>query len=160
MSEWIKSVIEDFSYAGLVFLMFVENVFPPIPSELIVPLAGFFSTTGELTLPGVIVAATAGAVLGALPLYWLGRVAGHARLRRWCERHGKWIGVSARDLDKSKGWFDRHGPKAVLLCRLVPGIRSFISIPAGMAEMPVPKFLLYTATTKRWSVSSGRSAPR
>ena len=131
-------------YPGLVMLMFLENVFPPIPSELIVPLAGFFSTTGDMTLWGVVIAGTLGSVLGALPLYYLGRAAGEDRLRRWCDRHGKWIGVSGHDLDKSKRWFDRHGSKAVLLCRLIPGFRSYISIPAGMARMPIPQFLLYS----------------
>ncbi len=144
MTDWIKSVIEGFSYGGIVFLMFLENVFPPIPSELIMPLAGFFSTTGELSLVGLIAAGTVGSVLGSLPLYYAGRFAGQTRLRRWCDRHGKWIGVSGRDLDKSKTWFDRHGNKAVLFCRLIPGIRSLISIPAGMSEMNVALFLLYT----------------
>jgi len=144
MSDWIKSILESFSYPGLVLLMFLENVFPPIPSELIVPLAGFFSTTGDMTLWGIIIAGTVGSVLGALPLYYLGRVAGEERLRRWCDRHGKWLGVSGNDIDKSKRWFDRHGAKAVLFCRIVPGIRSFIPIPAGLAKMPIPAFLLYS----------------
>lgn len=144
MTDWIKSVLESFSYPGLVLLMFLENVFPPIPSELIVPLAGFFSTTGDMSVAGIIIAGTLGTVLGALPLYYLGRIAGEERLRRWCDRHGHWIGVSGRDLDKSKRWFDRHGAKAVLFCRIVPGIRSFISIPAGLVGMPLPQFLLYS----------------
>lgn len=152
MSDWIKSVLESFSYPGLVLLMFLENVFPPIPSELIVPLAGFFSTTGELTLVGIIIAGTLGTVLGALPLYYLGRVAGEDRLRRWCDRHGRWLGVSGADITKSKRWFDRHGAKAVLFCRIVPGIRSFISIPAGIAKMPLPQFLLYsTVGSAAWT---------
>jgi membrane protein DedA with SNARE-associated domain len=144
MSDWLKSIIEDFSYAGLIFLMFLENVFPPIPSELIVPLAGFFSTTGELSLTGIIIAGTIGSVLGGLPLYYLGRRAGEDRVRRWCDRHGKWIGVSARDIDKSKEWFERHGTKAVLICRVIPGARSLISLPAGLAHMPVGQFVLYS----------------
>jgi membrane protein DedA with SNARE-associated domain len=124
--------------------MFLENVFPPIPSELIMPLAGFFSTQGSLSLAGIVVAGTLGSVLGALPLYYAGKSLGEVRLRRWCARHGHWIGVSERDLDRSRSWFQRHGAKTVLLCRLVPGVRSLISVPAGIAEMKVGLFLLYT----------------
>jgi membrane protein DedA with SNARE-associated domain len=144
MTDWIKSIIEGYSYPGLVFLMFLENVFPPIPSELIMPLAGFFSTQGSLSLTGIVIAGSLGSVLGALPLYYAGKSLGEIRLRRWCERHGHWIGVSERDLDRSRSWFKRHGAKTVLLCRLVPGVRSLISIPAGIAEMKVGLFLLYT----------------
>ncbi|MDP3071803.1 MAG: DedA family protein [Opitutaceae bacterium] len=144
MSEWIKSVIQGFSYPGIIFLMFLENVFPPIPSELIMPLAGFFSTTGELSLFGTIVAGTVGSVLGAVPLYYLGKYAGEERLRRWLDRWGKWVGLSARDLKKSRSWFDRHGAKTVLFCRVVPGVRSLISIPAGVAGMPIVLFLMFT----------------
>lgn len=144
MTSWIKTIVEQFSYPGIVFLMFLENVFPPIPSELIMPLAGFFSTEGKLTLTGIIVAGTIGSVLGALPLYYLGRWAGEERIRRWCDRHGHWIGVSAKDLAKSRKWFEKHGTKTVLVCRLIPGIRSLISIPAGIAEMNLFKFLAYT----------------
>ncbi len=144
MTNWIKSVVEGFSYPGIVFLMFLENVFPPIPSELIMPLAGFFSTQGQLNFAGIVIAGTAGAVLGALPLYYLGRWAGEARVRRWLNKHGKWVGLSGKDLDKSNGWFENHGAKTVLFCRVVPGIRSLISIPAGIAKMPLPLFLFYT----------------
>ena len=144
MSDWIKSTMEQFSYAGIIFLMILENVFPPIPSELIMPLAGFISTQGQLALPWVIVAGTAGSVLGALPLYYLGRRVGEDRLRRWAETRGHWIGLSPEDLDKSKRWFERHGGKTVLLCRVIPGVRSLISIPAGFAKMNVGVFLLYT----------------
>ena len=107
MSDWIKSVMQTFSYPGIVFLMFLENVFPPIPSELIMPLAGFFSTTGELSLWGTIIAGTVGSVVGAIPLYYLGKYAGETRLRRWLDRRGKWIGLSSRDLEKSRRWFDQ-----------------------------------------------------
>lgn len=145
MSEWIKSLIQEWSYAGVIFLMFLENVFPPIPSELIMPLAGFYSTTGEFTLLGIIGAGTLGSVGGAMPLYYVGKLAGQERVRRWCERHGKWLGLSGRDVDKSKKWFDRHGAKTVLLCRMVPGVRSLISIPAGVANMPLWRFIFLTS---------------
>ncbi len=144
MTDWIKSIIQGGSYPGLVFLMLLENVFPPIPSELIMPLAGFISTQGELSFLGVIVAGTLGAVLGAVLLYYVGRIAGEVRLRRWADRRGKWIGLTSHDLDKSKKWFERHGGKTVLLCRVIPGVRSVISIPAGVARMNLAHFLLYT----------------
>lgn len=145
MSEWIKSLIQEWSYAGVMFLMFLENVFPPIPSELIMPLAGFYSTTGKFTLLGIVIAGTLGSLAGAMLLYYAGRLAGEERVRRWCERHGKWVGLSGEDVDKSKRWFDRHGAKTVLLCRMVPGVRSLISVPAGIASMPLGQFVFLTS---------------
>lgn len=145
MGDWVTSTVESAGYWGIVLLMFVENVFPPIPSELIMPLAGFQAARGDLSLWGVIVAGTAGSVLGALPLYYLGRAVGEERLKRWACRHGHWVAVSAEDLDRVKQWFDRRGNAAVFLCRLVPGIRSLVSIPAGVHRMALVPFLLYTA---------------
>jgi membrane protein DedA with SNARE-associated domain len=145
MLAWITGVMNSMGYAGIVLLMFLENVFPPIPSELIMPLAGFTSTQGKLSFVGVIVAGDIGSVLGTLPLYYAGKVMGEERLRAWADKYGKWLTVSGEDIEKTKGWFDRHGGKAVLICRLVPGVRSLISVPAGLSAMPLPLFLLYTA---------------
>ena len=131
-------------YFGIVFLMFVENVFPPIPSEFIMPLAGFMAAEDKFPLLGVIVAGTVGSVLGALPLYYLGAKLGEDRLKKLAERHGRWLTVSPDDVDRANRWFDRHGAKAVLLGRLVPGVRSFISIPAGFNQMNLGSFLLFT----------------
>ncbi len=142
MNDWVTQLVETLGYAGIAFLMFIENVFPPIPSELIMPLAGFQAELGELSLWGVILAGIIGSVLGQLPLYWLGRWAGTDRLEQWADRHGKWIGVSASDIRKSDQWFDRHGSKAVFFCRLIPGVRSLVSIPAGVSGMNLPPFLL------------------
>jgi membrane protein DedA with SNARE-associated domain len=144
MSDWIKSIIESFSYPGILLLMLLENVFPPIPSELIMPLAGFISTQGQLSFGGLVVAGTLGSVLGAIVLYYAGKWIGGERLRRWSDRHGRWIGLSRADLDKSDDWFHRHGARTVLLGRLVPGVRSLISIPAGVSGMDLRIFLLYT----------------
>jgi membrane protein DedA with SNARE-associated domain len=144
MSDWIKSIIEGFSYPGILFLMLLENVFPPIPSELIMPLAGFISTQGQLSFVGLVIAGTLGSVIGAIVLYYAGRWIGGERLRKWSDRHGRWIGLSSKDLDKSDDWFKRHGAKTVLLGRVVPGVRSLISIPAGVSSMAFPVFLLYT----------------
>jgi len=144
MTEWVTRAVESMGYWGVVLLMFLENVVPPIPSELIMPLAGYQAARGEMTFWGVVIAGTVGSVLGALPLYYLGRVVGEERLRRWAERHGHWLAVSPEDLDRVRAWFVRRGGVAVFLCRLVPGVRSFISIPAGVHRMALVPFLLYT----------------
>jgi membrane protein DedA with SNARE-associated domain len=124
--------------------MVLENMFPPIPSELIVPLAGFVSSQGEITLTGVIIAGTLGSLVGAMLLYYGGRLAGGPRLRRWSAKHGRWIGLTPDDLEKSDRWFKRYGGWTVLFGRLIPGVRSLISVPAGAARMSVPVFLIFT----------------
>ena len=152
MDGWLTSFVERLGYVGVLILMFLENVVPPIPSELIMPLAGFRAGQGHLNFALVVLAGTAGSVLGALPLYGVGRWVGQARLLRWTERHGHWLAVSPDDVRGARRWFDRHGGKAVLIGRLVPGVRSLISIPAGAAEMPVLPFLVYTAVgTAAWA---------
>lgn len=152
MLNFIESTLNTLGYPGIAFLMFLENVFPPIPSELIMPLAGFTATLGELSLLGVILAGTLGSLLGQLPLFYLGRFVHEARLKRWADRYGKWLAVSGEDVAKADDWFDRHGSKAVFFCRLIPGVRSLISIPAGMSGMSLLPFLLYTALgTAIWS---------
>jgi membrane protein DedA with SNARE-associated domain len=144
MASWVMQMMSATGYVGLVLLMVLENVFPPIPSEVIMPLAGFMVTQDRLSLLGVIVAGTLGSVLGALPLYYVGRKIGEERLKGFADRHGRWLTLSREDLDSAKQWFDRHGGLAVFLCRLVPGVRSLISIPAGIEGMPLAPFLLYT----------------
>jgi len=152
MLHWITGLMDSMGYFGVVLLMFLENVFPPIPSELIMPLAGFSSTQGRLSLVGVVIAGMVGSVLGALPLYYAGKLLGKERIHAWADRHGKWLAVSGDDVEKSDAWFDRQGHKAVLFGRLVPGVRSLLSIPAGISGMPLPKFLLYSAIgTGLWS---------
>ena len=145
MADWIIRTIESTGYFGIVFLMFLENVFPPIPSEFIMPLAGFMASKEEQTLPGVVLAGTIGSVLGALALYYAGYFIGEQRLNRLIDKYGRWLTISLEDLERAKGWFAKHGRLAVLVCRLVPGIRSLISIPAGIAKMPLVSFLFYTA---------------
>ena len=124
--------------------MFLENVFPPIPSELIMPLAGFMAASGKLSLPGVVIAGTIGSVLGALPPYYLARRFGAERLERFADRHGRWLTLSRQDLERARRWFDRHGAAAVFFCRLIPGLRSLISLPAGIDRMNLGVFLLWT----------------
>lgn len=140
-------------YPGVALLMFLENLFPPIPSELIMPLAGFTAGRGELSFIGVVIAGAVGSLLGQFPLYYIGRYFGEEKLVRWADRYGKWLTISGDDIRKADDWFDKHGTKAVFFARLVPGLRSLISIPAGMSEMPMPKFLLYSAVgTTLWVV--------
>ena len=145
MLDWITNLMNSAGYGAVVFLMFIENVFPPIPSELIMPMAGFTVTQGQMIFIGVVIAGTLGSVLGALPLYYAGKWVGQERLQAWADRHYRWLTVSSKDLARSRHWFDRHGGKAVFLCRLVPGIRSLISIPAGINNMNMGSFLLYTS---------------
>ncbi len=152
LGEWIQNVIETLGYPGIVFVMALENVFPPIPSELVMPLAGFIAREGRLNIYGVIVAGMVGSVLGALVLYYLGRWANETVIRRFIRRFGRFLFVSEQDLDRALGFFHRHGEAVIFFGRLIPIIRSLISVPAGMDGMPLPKFLLYTVLgTTIWS---------
>lgn len=144
MFEWILSVMQTAGYAGLFFLMLLENIFPPIPSEVVIPLAGFLAATGEMNAAVGMFVAAVGATLGATLWYCLGNWIGLARLRRFAEHRGKWIGLSLNDIDKAETWFQRHNGKAVFIGRMVPGIRTFISIPAGLSKMPITPFLAWT----------------
>ncbi|AMN49952.1 MULTISPECIES: DedA family protein [unclassified Psychrobacter] len=145
ISEWILAIMAKFGYLGIIFAMFAENVFPPIPSELIMPAAGFAASRGDLNLILVILAGTFGAMLGALPLYYLGSIFDKERLMTLTEKYGKYVFVKPEDISATNDWFDNHGKKAVFFGRMVPGIRSFISIPAGMNKMPLLSFLALTA---------------
>jgi membrane protein DedA with SNARE-associated domain len=152
MFEWITSVIDSFGYFGVAVLTFLENVFPPIPSELIIPLAGFVAANGTLRLEFVIIAATAGSLLGGWLWYEVGRRVGEQRLRKWVDEHGRWLTLSSGDVDRAQQWFQRHGRIAVLLGRVVPGVRTFVSLPAGFARMPRWAFLLNSALgTALWT---------
>lgn len=144
MFEFIVSVMGRAGYVGTFLLMLGENVFPPIPSEVIMPLAGFLAARGTLVLWLVIAAGTLGSVAGALFWYWIGREVGEDRLRRFAERHGRWLTIEGRHVDQASDWFRRHGGAAVFFGRLIPGVRTFISVPAGVARMPLAPFLGYT----------------
>ena len=144
MLDWITSWVSAFGYAGIAVLMFLENVFPPIPSELIMPLGGFVAGRGELSFLGVVVAGTVGSVVGQVPLYLLGRVLGRERLTRWVDRHGHWLLLGPEDIDRAAAAFEKHGGKIVFFGRLLPGIRSLVSIPAGIDRMNPVSFLAYS----------------
>ena len=145
ISEWVLSIMAKFGYFGIVFAMFAENVFPPIPSEVIMPAAGFAASRGDLNLILVILAGTLGASLGALPLYYLGRIFDKERLIAFTKKYGKYVLVKPDDVTSANEWFDKHGKTAVFFGRMVPGVRSLISIPAGMNNMPLLPFLALTA---------------
>lgn len=144
LTRRVTDVIEELGYIGIAGLIAFENIVPPIPSELILPLSGFMAEEGRFWLPGVIVAATIGSILGALVLYAAGAWLGDARLRALITRFHRILGVSENDLDRANDWFDRYGTIAVFLCRLVPVVRSLVSIPAGLRRMPLGQFILYT----------------
>lgn len=154
MKEWILSIMDSLGgYWGIGFLMFAENLFPPIPSELIMPLAGFNVSQGKMDFSLAVFAGVVGTIIGALPWYYGGKIVGEQRIKGLADKYGKWIQVSSKDIDKVKNWFDRYGNKAVLFGRLVPGIRTLISLPAGINEMPLVPFLIYsTIGTTLWVI--------
>lgn len=147
LPEMIGSAVESNPLAGygaIFAAMFLENLFPPIPSELIMPLGGFYVRSGQLALLPVVLAGLLGTVLGALPWYGIGRLVNEERIERWLERHGRWIGISPKELHRSRVWFNRHGTALVFWGRLIPGIRTLISVPAGIELMPLAPFLIWT----------------
>ncbi len=146
MTDWIKEIIESLGYWGIALLMFLENLFPPIPSELIMPLAGYTSNLpgAKLNVLGVFFAGLVGSVAGVLVWYYPGKFLGEQRLFALADKYGKWLSVSSKDIVKAKGWFNRQGTKAVLIGRLVPGVRTLISVPAGISNMPLLPFIIYS----------------
>lgn len=152
MSEWIISVVTNWGYVGIFLMMVLENVFPPIPSELIMPFAGFAAANGDLNVVGVILAGTMGSVVGTLAWYIAARVLGLARFRTLCNWFGRFATISEDDIDSAVHWFARFGRWAVLFGRLVPAIRTLISVPAGLAAMPLPQFLAVSSIgTALWT---------
>jgi membrane protein DedA with SNARE-associated domain len=144
LSQWVSDVISAIGYAGVAFLVALENVFPPIPSEVVLPFAGFYAGKGEASVVGMILAATVGSLVGAWILYGLAAWIGPDRLRRFVVARGRWFGVKERDLDRSEAWFDKRANAAVLLGRCVPLVRSIVSIPAGFRRMPLVPFTICT----------------
>lgn len=144
MFEMITTWMSGFGHLGVGALMLAENVFPPIPSELVMPLAGYLSAEGHLWLPTAIIAGTIGSVLGALFWYYIGVWIGQERLQRFSERYGAWLTISPKDVDKAGSWFQIYGWRAVFFGRMIPGVRTLISVPAGMAGMPLKPFLIFT----------------
>ncbi len=154
MFDWIINALEKAGAAGVMLLMLLENLLPPIPSEVIMPLAGFVASRGEESLTLVIIAGSIGSLLGTTAWYVLGRKLGHVRLIAFASRHGRWITMTPKDIVAATAWFERYGTWALVLGRLVPGVRTFISVPAGIARMPLSTFLLYSALgTVLWTAT-------
>jgi membrane protein DedA with SNARE-associated domain len=145
MADWIIATITATGYWGIFLLMLLESVFPPIPSELIVPFAGFAVERGELSLIGVLLATTLGAVIGTLPWYIAGRLLGLHRTKWLADKFGRWLAMNSDEIDVASAWFLRYGPAIVFAGRLIPLIRTVISVPAGIAAMPLPAFLAASA---------------
>lgn len=145
MEQIMIDIMNSFGYFGIFFLIMIENVFPPIPSELILTFGGFMTVSSNMTVVGVIIAATLGSLLGAFILYGIGKLLNKERLIKIVtSKYGKLLRVKPKDIEAADHWFDTKGSITVLICRCVPIVRSLISVPAGMSDMPIPKFFIYT----------------
>ncbi len=145
MEDLIIEIMNNYGYLGICLLILIENIFPPIPSELILTFGGFMTTNSNITVIGVIIAATIGSLLGAIILYYIGKILNKERLIKIVtSKYGKWLRIKPKDIEAADKWFDEKGNKTVFFCRFIPVVRSLISIPAGMSEMPMLKFILYT----------------
>jgi len=152
MSDWVIDLIEQTGYLGVGFLMFLETVFPPVPSEVIMPIAGLAAAQGPMTLWGVIASGTAGAMFGNIFWYLVARVIGIDRFRPLIERHGRWLTLDWYDIEKAEKLFGRFGSVIVGIGRLLPTVRSVVSIPAGLLHMRLKNFLIWsTIGTAGWS---------
>lgn len=144
MEQWITDIMSDYGYFGIFLLIMLENIFPPIPSEVILTVGGFMTTTTTMTIPGVILASTAGSVFGAIILYGIGLLLDVERLEKIVDKWGRVLRVKKADIHRADAWFDRFGVWTVFFGRLIPLVRSLISIPAGMSNMKFWLFLTFT----------------
>jgi membrane protein DedA with SNARE-associated domain len=144
LATWVQDVIEQLGYLGVALLVVLENVFPPIPSEIVLPFAGFVAQRGSDSVVLMILAATVGSVIGALIMYWIAAIIGDDRLHAFTRRFGKWVQIREADLTRAEEWFDRHAMSAVLVGRCVPLIRSVVSVPAGFRRMKLIPYIAYT----------------
>jgi membrane protein DedA with SNARE-associated domain len=152
MTDWIGRLIAEGGYLGVALLMFIETIFPPIPSEVIMPLAGIEAARGSMSIWGVIASGTTGAMLGNTAWYFLARALGVDRLRPFVRRWGRWLTVTWRDVERADKWFDRKGWLFIMIGRMTPSIRSLVSVPAGLFEMPLKTFLIAsTVGTLGWT---------
>ena len=145
LATWVQDVIESLGYLGVALLVIAENLFPPIPSEIVLPFAGFVARRGDGSVIVMVLAATIGSVLGALILYAIAAAIGPERIHRFVVRFGRWFGVKENDMVRAEEWFDRRSNISVLVGRCVPLIRSLVSIPAGFRRMKLARFMLLTA---------------
>ncbi|MBD1381052.1 DedA family protein [Metabacillus arenae] len=153
MENWITDFMQQFGYLGIFLMIALENVFPPIPSEVILTFGGYMTTRSELTILGVVIWSTAGSVAGAIILFWIGYLLNVDRLEAIVDRWGHILRVKKEDIRRADAWFDKYGYWTVLFCRMVPLIRSLISIPAGVSQMNFGLFLLFTTIgTLIWNI--------
>ncbi len=153
MQSWVIEIMEQFGYLGIFLMMTLENIFPPIPSEIVLPFGGFLTTYSRLTILGVITAASLGSVIGAMILYGVGLLIDVERIEKIIGRWGHILRIKKEDVHRADAWFDKYGYWTVFFCRMVPVVRSLISIPAGMSNMNFSIFLLLTtAGTLIWNV--------
>jgi membrane protein DedA with SNARE-associated domain len=149
---WAIGVISTIGYPGITFLIALEAVFPLTPSEVVLSLAGSLSATGRFNFVAVLASATLGSLIGASILYGVGRLGGEERIGNWLDRYGKWLLLTRDDLQGSRAWFRKYGSVSVMLARIIPGMRTIVSVPAGLAHMPYPEFLLFTGIgTTLWN---------
>lgn len=152
MNDWVIRLIEQSGYLGVGFLMFLETIFPPIPSEVIMPVAGVAAANGRMNFYLVVLVGTAGAMLGNIVWYLAARALGIQRLEPLIRRYGRWITVSWRDIERAEGWFRRNGIFFVFLGRMLPTVRSLVSVPAGLLKMRFRSFLIAsTIGTLGWT---------
>lgn len=144
MDNWITTFMDEFGYLGIFLLIAIENIFPPIPSEVILTFGGFMTTYTTLSIVGVIIASTLGSVFGAVILYLIGAWFEEKRMEKLIARYGRILRLTHEDIHKAYAWFDKYGPWAVFVCRLVPLVRSLISVPAGSVRMNIVTFLVLT----------------
>ena len=144
MADWITGLIGEHGYLALFALTFLENVFPPIPSELIMPFAGYAAANGDIHPIGAVLAGSAGSLLGAFAWYAVGHWLGAHRLKQAANRYGRWLTISEADVDRAQRWFERYGDYAVCIGRLIPAVRSVISLPAGIARLGLKRFLFWS----------------
>lgn len=153
MENWITSIMNEFGYIGILLLIALENIFPPIPSEVILTFGGFMTTTSDLSILGVVIFSTIGSVIGAIILYGIGRLIDVDRMEKIIEKWGHILRLTKEDIHKANDWFNKFGVWTVFFCRFVPLIRSLISIPAGMSHMNFGIFLILTTVgTLIWNV--------
>jgi membrane protein DedA with SNARE-associated domain len=153
MESWITDIMEQFGYTGIFLLIMLENLFPPIPSEVILTFGGFMTTDSSLSVPGVVAVSTFGSVAGAIILYGIGLLMDRQKIERVVEKWGHILRLTKKDVHKADKWFMKYGAWTVFFCRFVPLIRSLISLPAGMARMNFVTFLLLTTLgTLIWNV--------
>ena len=152
MSDWVVRLIEQSGYLGVGFLMFLETIFPPIPSEVIMPVAGIAAARGQMALPWVIVAGTSGAMLGNIVWYLAARALGVVRLKPIIERYGRWLTMDWHEVERAERWFRNHGSFFVFVGRMLPTVRSLVSVPAGLLRMRFRNFLIAsTIGTAGWT---------